>query len=82
MVSRPTISRAPEQKTKVSQPTSVKKLREINDLQLHHIHGYRGSDGRNNLHFINDGAEIIYPAAATAVILNASTGNLSYKLML
>ena len=37
--------------------------------------GYRGFDCRNNLHYLNDGADIIFHTAAAGVLQNLSTGN-------
>lgn len=54
----------------------------MNDLSLHHIHGYRGFDARNNVHFINEGSDIVYHAAGAAIILNVSTGELKYYFSL
>lgn len=45
------------------------------DLQLEYVHGYRGFDSRNNLHYINDGADIVFHAAGAGIVQNLSTGN-------
>lgn len=47
------------------------------DLQLEYVHGYRGFDSRNNLHYINDGADIVFHAAGAGIVQNLSTGNRS-----
>ena len=73
-LTRPAISRTGEVTTKVSRGDNPKKRKEVTDLSLHHIHGYRGFDGRNNLHFINDGAEIVYHAAGAGIVLNPNSG--------
>ena len=41
-------------------------------LVLHHVHGYRGSDCRNNLLFTADG-ELLYFVAAVGVVHNFDT---------
>lgn len=46
----------------------------LQDLELEHVFGYRGFDCRNNLHYLNDGADIIFHTAAVAVLQNLSTG--------
>lgn len=44
------------------------------ELVLEHVFGYRGFDCRNNLHYLNDGADIIFHTAAAVVIQNLSAG--------
>ena len=44
------------------------------DLQLEYVHGYRGFDSRNNLHYINEGADIVFHAAGAGIVQNLSTG--------
>ncbi len=46
----------------------------LQELSLDHVFGYRGFDCRNNLHYLNDGADIIFHTAAAAVIQNLSAG--------
>lgn len=46
---------------------------------MEHVFGYRGFDCRNNLHYLNDGADIIFHTAAAVVIQNLSAGNPSTK---
>lgn len=41
--------------------------------------GYRGFDCRNNLHYLNDGADIIFHTAAAGIVQNLSTGNSTCK---
>ena len=47
---------------------------DIKDLQLEYIYGYRGFDARDNLHYVNDGADIVYHAAGAGIVKNLSTG--------
>ena len=44
------------------------------DLQLEYVHGYRGFDSRDNLHYVNDGADIVFHAAGAGIVKNLSTG--------
>jgi WD40 repeat protein len=53
---------------------------EINSLKLSHIHGYRGFDCRDNLYYINDGAYIVYHAAAAGIVLDINRGDQSFYL--
>lgn len=46
------------------------------DLVLDHVFGFRGFDCRNNLHYLNDGADIVYHTASTAIVHSLSTGRL------
>ena len=46
------------------------------DLVLDLVFGYRGNDCRNNVHYLNDGADIVYHTAAVGVVLNLTTGGL------
>jgi hypothetical protein len=46
----------------------------IQDLQLEYIHGYRGFDARNNLHYVNDGADIVFHAAGAGIVKNIASG--------
>lgn len=46
----------------------------VQELALDHVFGYRGFDCRNNLHYLNDGADIIFHTAAAAVIQNLAAG--------
>lgn len=52
------------------------------ELVLDHVFGYRGFDCRNNLHYLNDGADIIFHTAATVVIQNLSAGQLICQVQL
>lgn len=49
----------------------------LQELSLDHVFGYRGFDCRNNLHYLNDGADIIFHTAAAAIIQNLSAGRVS-----
>ncbi|XP_013391678.1 echinoderm microtubule-associated protein-like 6 [Lingula anatina] len=87
-IDKPTVSRnAPEtvkvQRSDLSQMSTNskrKKISEISDLSLEFIYGYRGFDCRNNLHYLNDGADIVYHAAGAGVVMNLATGNQSFYL--
>ncbi|KAJ8781191.1 hypothetical protein J1605_011175 [Eschrichtius robustus] len=65
-------------------PTSkvpgAEELPTIQELALDHVFGYRGFDCRNNLHYLNDGADIIFHAAAAGIVQNLSTGSQSFYL--
>ena len=73
------------QKVKKADPVSLsstggkrtKKISKVSDLELDFIFGYRGFDCRSNLHYLNDGSDIVYHAAGAAIVLNvASSKNL------
>ena len=51
----------------------------MQDLTLEHVHGYRGFDTRNNVHYIADG-DIVYHTAATGIVLNPKDGKQSFYL--
>ena len=36
--------------------------------------GYRGRDCRNNVHYLNDGDDIIYHTASVGILHNVATG--------
>lgn len=46
------------------------------DLVLELVFGYRGNDCRNNVHYLNEGADIIYHSASVGIVLNLTTGTL------
>lgn len=46
----------------------------LQDLVLELVFGYRGNDCRNNVHYLNEGADIIYHTASVGVVLNLTTG--------
>ncbi|KAJ8309461.1 hypothetical protein KUTeg_014335 [Tegillarca granosa] len=50
------------------------------DLQLEFIHGYRGFDSRNNLHYVNDGADVVFHAAGAGIVQNIASGAQSFYL--
>lgn len=37
------------------------------------VFGYRGNDCRNNVHYLNEGADIIYHTASIGIVLNLTT---------
>ncbi|XP_035687635.1 echinoderm microtubule-associated protein-like 6 isoform X3 [Branchiostoma floridae] len=82
--SRPTVSRGGAPPPRVQKlekgETNKRKKGVVEDLVLTTIHGYRGFDTRNNLHYINDGADIVYHAAGAGIIHNLATGNQSFYL--
>ncbi|CAG10611.1 unnamed protein product, partial [Tetraodon nigroviridis] len=43
------------------------------DLVLELVFGYRGTDCRNNVHYLNEGADIIYHTASVGIVLNLTT---------
>jgi len=71
---RATVSRTAPPQTKVTRATDGKKKRDVSELSLHHIHGYRGFDARNNLHYVNSGDSVIYHAAGAGIVHNITTG--------
>lgn len=48
------------------------------DLVLDHVFGFRGFDCRNNLHYLNDGADIVFHTAATAMVHSLTTGRATW----
>ena len=68
-------------KVKKAEPVSLsstggkrtKKITQVNDLELDYIFGYRGFDCRSNLHYLNDGSDIVYHAAGVGIVLNVSS---------
>ncbi|BFZ11617.1 hypothetical protein BsWGS_14656 [Bradybaena similaris] len=84
---KPNVSRNPPEPPKVQRPdpppaTGGKKMKisKVTDLQLEFIHGYRGFDARNNLFYVNDGAEIVFHAASAGIVQNLSSGTQSFYL--
>ncbi|XP_034150086.1 echinoderm microtubule-associated protein-like 6 isoform X5 [Esox lucius] len=77
---RPPVSRAAPLPEKLLKNNVTKKKKLVEELALEHVFGYRGFDCRNNLHYLNDGADIIFHAAAAVVIQNLSTGTQSFYL--
>nr|XP_015828065.2 echinoderm microtubule-associated protein-like 6 isoform X1 [Nothobranchius furzeri] len=77
---RPPVSRAAPLPDKLLKNSLMKKKKVVEELVLEHIFGYRGFDCRNNLHYLNDGADIIYHTAAAVVVQNLSAGTQSFYL--
>jgi len=79
------VSRGDSKSTKVNsrelttQDGKRKKHHLINDLSLEFIHGYRGFDTRNNLHYTSD-QDIIYHTAGAAIVYNVQTKMQSFYL--
>ncbi|KAJ8392415.1 hypothetical protein AAFF_G00075400 [Aldrovandia affinis] len=78
--SRPPVSRGAPLPEKLQKNNVTKKKKLVEDLVLDHVFGYRGFDCRNNLHYLNDGADIIFHTAAAAILQNLSTGTQSFYL--
>ncbi|XP_045677967.1 echinoderm microtubule-associated protein-like 5 isoform X1 [Phyllostomus hastatus] len=76
--SRPPVSRAPPQPEKLQTNNVGKKKRPIEDLVLELVFGYRGRDCRNNVHYLNDGDDIIYHTASIGILHNVATGAQSF----
>uniref|UniRef100_A0A8B9KPU6 EMAP like 6 n=1 Tax=Astyanax mexicanus TaxID=7994 RepID=A0A8B9KPU6_ASTMX len=64
---KPPVSRAVPLPEKLQKNNVSKKKKLVEDLVLDHVFGFRGFDCRNNLHYLNDGTDIIFHTAATAV---------------
>uniref|UniRef100_H3AR31 EMAP like 6 n=1 Tax=Latimeria chalumnae TaxID=7897 RepID=H3AR31_LATCH len=77
---RPPVSRAAPQPEKLQKNNITKKKKQVEELVLDHVFGYRGFDCRNNLHYLNDCADIIFHTAAAAIVQNLSTGTQSFYL--
>ncbi|XP_051939881.1 echinoderm microtubule-associated protein-like 6 isoform X6 [Hippocampus zosterae] len=77
---RPPVSRAAPLPDKLLRNSASGKKKAVEDLRLDHVFGYRGSDCRNNLHYLNDGADIVFHAAAAAIVQNLSSGTQSFYL--
>ncbi|XP_028844275.1 echinoderm microtubule-associated protein-like 6 isoform X1 [Denticeps clupeoides] len=78
--SRPPVSRAAPLPEKLQKNNITKKKKLVEDLVLEHVFGFRGFDCRNNLHYLNDGADIIFHTAATAMVHSLTTGTQSFYL--
>ncbi|KAG7492916.1 hypothetical protein MATL_G00019970 [Megalops atlanticus] len=78
--SRPPVSRGAPLPEKLQKNNVTKKKKLVEELVLDHVFGYRGFDCRNNLHYLNDGADIIFHTAAAAIVQNLSTGTQSFYL--
>ncbi|XP_061084047.1 echinoderm microtubule-associated protein-like 6 isoform X1 [Conger conger] len=77
---RPPVSRAAPQPDKLQKNNVTKKKKLVEELGLDHVFGYRGFDCRNNLHYLNDGTDIIFHTAAAALVQSLSTGTQSFYL--
>lgn len=53
----------------------------VQELELDMVLGFRGFDCRSNLHYINDGADIVYHAAGAGVVLSLTTGKWHHVLL-
>ncbi|KAJ6667049.1 hypothetical protein lerEdw1_019052 [Lerista edwardsae] len=80
MEERPPVSRAAPQPEKLQKNNVNKKRKLVEELALDHVFGYRGFDCRNNLHYLNDGADIIFHTAAACIMQNLSTGSQTFYL--
>ncbi|XP_037602711.1 echinoderm microtubule-associated protein-like 5 isoform X2 [Sebastes umbrosus] len=78
--SRPPVSRALPQPEKLQTNNVGKKKRPIEDLVLELVFGYRGNDCRNNVHYLNEGADIIYHTASVGIVLNLTTSCQSFYI--
>ncbi|XP_041920805.1 echinoderm microtubule-associated protein-like 6 isoform X3 [Alosa alosa] len=78
--SRPPVSRAAPPPEKLQRNNITRKKKLVEDLVLDHVFGFRGFDCRNNLHYLNDGADIVYHTAATALVHSLTTGTQSFYL--
>nr|XP_015205768.1 PREDICTED: echinoderm microtubule-associated protein-like 5 isoform X3 [Lepisosteus oculatus] len=78
--SRPPVSRALPQPEKLQTNNVGKKKRPIEDLVLELVFGYRGNDCRNNVHYLNEGADIIYHTASVGIVLSLTTACQSFYM--
>uniref|UniRef100_A0A3B4AAR7 EMAP like 5 n=1 Tax=Periophthalmus magnuspinnatus TaxID=409849 RepID=A0A3B4AAR7_9GOBI len=67
-----------ERYSKLKKKMSLLSKRIRNDLVLELVFGYRGNDCRNNVHYLNDGADIIYHTASVGIVLNLTTSCQSF----
>ncbi|KAK5925768.1 hypothetical protein CgunFtcFv8_021400 [Champsocephalus gunnari] len=77
---RPPVSRAAPLPEKLLKNSVSRKKKLVEELVLEHVFGYRGFDCRNNLHYLNDGNDIIFHTAAAVIIQNLSAGTQSFYL--
>ncbi|XP_061843886.1 echinoderm microtubule-associated protein-like 6 isoform X4 [Nerophis lumbriciformis] len=77
---RPVVSRATPLPEKLAKSNVIKTKKAVEELQLEHVFGYRGFDCRNNLHYLNEGADMVFHTAAAVVIQNLSSGRQSFYL--
>lgn len=47
---------------------------------MSHVHGYRGFDCRDNVFYVNEGAAIVFPAAAAGIVHDLATNTQSFYL--
>ncbi|PIK34378.1 putative echinoderm microtubule-associated protein-like 6 [Apostichopus japonicus] len=75
---RPSVSRGaalpPRVKKREVDTGNRRRPNKVQFLDLSYIHGYRGFDCRNNLHYLNDGADIVYHAAGAGIVQNLEKG--------
>uniref|UniRef100_A0A8C6PPX7 EMAP like 5 n=1 Tax=Nothobranchius furzeri TaxID=105023 RepID=A0A8C6PPX7_NOTFU len=79
-VVRPPVSRALPHPEKLQTNNVGKKKRPIEDLVLELVFGYRGNDCRNNVHYLNEGADVIYHTASVGIVLNLTTSCQSFYI--
>ncbi|KAM6956797.1 echinoderm microtubule-associated protein-like 6 [Aplochiton taeniatus] len=77
---RPPVSRAAPRPEKLQKNNVSKKRKLVEDLGLEHVFGFRGFDCRNNLHYLNDGSDIVFHTAATAILHSLTTATQSFYL--
>ncbi|XP_068177719.1 echinoderm microtubule-associated protein-like 6 isoform X2 [Antennarius striatus] len=77
---RPPVSRATPLPDKLLRSNVTKKKKVVEELLLDHVFGFRGFDCRNNLHYLNDGNDIVFHTAGAAVVQNLSAGTQSFYL--
>uniref|UniRef100_A0A8C6PPY8 EMAP like 5 n=1 Tax=Nothobranchius furzeri TaxID=105023 RepID=A0A8C6PPY8_NOTFU len=77
---RPPVSRALPHPEKLQTNNVGKKKRPIEDLVLELVFGYRGNDCRNNVHYLNEGADVIYHTASVGIVLNLTTSCQSFYI--
>ncbi|XP_071834835.1 echinoderm microtubule-associated protein-like 6 isoform X3 [Apostichopus japonicus] len=81
---RPSVSRGaalpPRVKKREVDTGNRRRPNKVQFLDLSYIHGYRGFDCRNNLHYLNDGADIVYHAAGAGIVQNLEKGSQTFYL--
>uniref|UniRef100_H2YU32 Uncharacterized protein n=1 Tax=Ciona savignyi TaxID=51511 RepID=H2YU32_CIOSA len=78
-VEKQAVSRGVPKSDRVKRTNEV-AVNKVNDLELHHVFGYRGFDCRDNLHYIDDCAQIVYHAAGGGIVHNLASGQQSFYL--
>jgi len=82
---KPAISRASSSRHRVQRKEAVtaegkkKKPSDVQELSLDFVHGYRGFDSRNNLHYLPEG-DIVYHAAGAGIVYNTTANKQSFYL--